>query len=123
MLGKLALADPERFNRSVHGGFREPPCLAQPLAQPHNARKPVKDAESVFRRAGDQEETIVGSQIQRRISGRALFALPCGFGLGRPPRCPLGARLRLGVFAFVPDRLIGALAQRRRSRRHGGGPT
>ena len=88
---------------------------AEALAQPHDAREGVHDAEAVRRGLGDQQAAVVGAEIERRVGvpvriaaivmvavpGPAVALLPCGRARAR--RGALPRRLRLGNH-FVLDR-------------------
>ena len=64
----LAGADPERVDGPLHGLGRQPPGMAQPLAQPDDAGKGVDNAESAIGIGSCyQEPAIVGAKIKRGI--------------------------------------------------------
>ena len=64
---ELGGADLERIQRARHGGFRQPPRLADALAEADNAREGVDDAEAAARRAGEQQAAVVGAEVERAV--------------------------------------------------------
>ena len=89
--------------RSIAPSLRLLPC-AEALAEPHDAREGIDDAEAEMRRLGDEQAAIVGAEVERRIGagrgrgGSARGAAPAGSppkGTWRAmprPRPPLSRR-------------------------------
>ena len=65
---ELGGADLERIQRARHGGFRQPPRLADALAEADNAREGIDDAEAAARRAGEQQAAVVGAEVERAVN-------------------------------------------------------
>ena len=97
---------------------------AQPLAQAHNAREGIDDAEAMRAGAGNEQAAIVGAEIKRTIGeafapgvrrSTALTAL--AIGRISPVMAGLTAAglPRPGCRVHVPN-----LPDRRAARRHGG---
>ena len=70
----LGAADVQRCDRALDGGLADPPGAAEPLAEAHDARKGVDDAQKIGVAAaraalgpGDQQSAIVGAEVERGI--------------------------------------------------------
>src|SRR6185437_6935271 len=78
-MGDLPGADLERLQRAQHRRLGEDAAGAQPLAEPHDAREGVDDAEATRRAAGDEQAAIVGAEVEGGIYIRRPGpAAPCG---------------------------------------------
>ena len=58
-------ADPERIDRSLDRVLRQRTLFADTFSEADDTRKAVDDAETIARRMGDQQTTIVGPEIKR----------------------------------------------------------
>jgi hypothetical protein len=96
------------IDRPVHSGIRQPAGLRDALAKPDDPRKGIYDAKAPARGPGEQQATVVGTQVEGPIDGPAEImarracgwsrvwpgALPRTFGR-RPALASLVAVLRL----------------------------
>ena len=91
---ELAGTDFERIEGARHGRLRQPPGLADALAETDDARESVDDTEAAARGAGEQQAAIVGAEVERAVNARGV-------------RIAVGARSgsgAVGAAAVVSDR-------------------
>ena len=84
----LLAADAQRIDGASDGIVAETVAEAQPLAQPHDARKRIDDAEAEMRRLRNEKAAIVRAEVERGVASRratpGLLSRRRGRAIGNP---------------------------------------
>jgi len=71
MVAQFVSALAQRLHGPLHGGVAQAPGYRDTLAKPHDAGKPVENAEASIMRTGNEKAAIVRAKVKGRIERAA----------------------------------------------------